>query len=50
MSHFLCDFMALRVMGPIFLTEVVKRGGRDILKSQGEFKNSGGGFGPWMKL
>ena len=55
MSHFVCDFMALRVMGPIFLTDVVKSGRKDIFKIQGELAKRGslkiqGGFGPWMKL
>ena len=50
MSHFLCDFMALRVMGPIFLTEVVKRGEGIFKKVRGSLKIQEGGFGPWMKL
>ena len=56
MSHLLCDFMALRVMGPIsqFRGQVVKRGkgyfqNPGELAKRGELKNSGG-FVPWMKL
>ena len=58
MRHFLCDFMALRVIDPIsqFIGEVVKKGvgyfqnsGGNWLK--GELKNSGVvESGPWMKL
>ena len=41
MRHFLCDFMALRVIDPIsqFIGEVVKKG-------VGYFQNSGGN---WLK-